>query len=230
MLNLRLKKKQLETQVSIRMPKAFDRYRFIIDDQNHPSFSAFGCLAPDKLGSLLEETNFLFTHAQFDPEYPEWFTEHKATTGALEKQRKIVFGCAPKFSINVPLYNTPIPFFNDMAESVKNQSYANWELVLVNASPDYQELKDRVEQETTNDNRIKSISLTENKGISENTNNVKNNSIRSINQLICISNCAVNIGASTGPYRPITKPHCRSQSNTMSSAIKAKASLSIEAL
>ena len=163
-------KKQLETQLSIRMPKAFDRYYFIIDDQNHPSFSAFDCLTPDKLGLLLEETNFLFTHAQFDPEYPEWFTEHKATIGALEKQRKIVFNSAPKFSIIVPLYNTPISFFNDMVESVKNQSYANWELLLVNASPDNQELKARVEQETARDNRIKSINLTENKGISENTN------------------------------------------------------------
>ena len=163
-------KKQLETQLSIRMPKAFDRYYFIIGDQNHPSFSAFDCLTPDKLGLLLEETNFLFTHAQFDPEYPEWFTEHKATIGALEKQRKIVFNSAPKFSIIVPLYNTPISFFNDMVESVKNQSYANWELLLVNASPDNQELKARVEQETARDNRIKSINLTENKGISENTN------------------------------------------------------------
>ncbi|MCG4849868.1 glycosyltransferase, partial [Streptococcus gordonii] len=80
--------------------------------------------------------------------------------------RKIVFNSAPKFSIIVPLYNTPISFFNDMAESVKNQSYANWELILVNASPDNQELKARVEQETAHDNRIKSINLTENKGIS----------------------------------------------------------------
>ena len=44
------------------------------------------------------------------------------------------------------------------------------ELLLVNASPDNQELKARVEQETARDNRIKSINLTENKGISENTN------------------------------------------------------------
>ena len=154
-------KKQLETQLSIRMPKAFDRYYFVIDDQNHPSFSAFDCLTPDKLGLLLEETNFLFTHAQFDPEYPEWFAEHKVTIGALEKQRKIVFNSAPKFSIIVPLYNTPIPFFDDMAESVKYQSYANWELILVNASPDNQELKARVEQETAHDNRIKSINLNE---------------------------------------------------------------------
>ena len=57
-----------------------------------------------------------------------------------------------------------------MAESVKSQSYANWELILVNASPDNQELKARVEQETARDNRIKSITLAENKGISENTN------------------------------------------------------------
>ncbi len=73
------------------MPKAFDRYYFIIDDQNHPSFSSFDCLTPDKLGLLLEETNFLFTHAQFDPEYPEWFTEHKATIGALEKQKNCLY-------------------------------------------------------------------------------------------------------------------------------------------
>lgn len=53
------REKQLETQLSIRMPKAFDRYYFIIDDQNHPSFSSFDCLTPDKLGLLLEETNFL---------------------------------------------------------------------------------------------------------------------------------------------------------------------------
>ena len=40
-----------------------------------------------------------------------------------------------------------------MTESVKNQSYANWELILVNASPDNQELKVHVEQETAHDNR-----------------------------------------------------------------------------
>ena len=57
-----------------------------------------------------------------------------------------------------------------MVESVKNQSYANWELLLVNASPDNQELKARVEHEVARDNRIKSITLAENKGISENTN------------------------------------------------------------
>lgn len=88
----------------------------------------------------------------------------------MEKQRKIAFTSAPKFSIIVPLYNTPIPFFNDMAESVKGQSYANWELILVDASPDNQELKARVEHEVARDNRIKSITLAENKGISENTN------------------------------------------------------------
>lgn len=163
-------KKQLETQLSIRMPKQFGRYYFAIEDENHPAFNNFDCLTPEKLSYLLEETNFLFTHAQFDPEYPDWFKEHKATPGALEKQSKIVFPHAPLFSVIVPLYNTPLTFFGDMVESVKSQSYANWELILVNASPNNRELRNRVAQVTNADGRIKAIDLSENKGISENTN------------------------------------------------------------
>ena len=44
-----------------------------------------------------------------------------------------------------------------MAESVKNQSYANWELILVNASPDNQELKARVEQEDVYKRQIEEV-------------------------------------------------------------------------
>ena len=41
---------------------------------------------------------------------------------------------APTISVVVPLYNTPLPFLKQMLASVLNQSYPNWQLVLVDAS------------------------------------------------------------------------------------------------
>ena len=40
----------------------------------------------------------------------------------------------PCVSIVVPVYNTPLPFFKQMVQSVRRQTYTNWQLVLVDAS------------------------------------------------------------------------------------------------
>ena len=74
----------------------------------------------------------------------------------------------PKFSIVVPLYNTPVEYFKDMVSSVVGQLYTNWELILVNSTPDNKELASAIE--SLNDDRIKIVSLSENLGISDNTN------------------------------------------------------------
>ena len=74
----------------------------------------------------------------------------------------------PLFSIIVPLYRTPIPFLTDMVGSVIGQRYSNWELILVNASPEVEELGLALSK--LSDPRIKIVELEENKGISENTN------------------------------------------------------------
>ncbi|MEG1895236.1 MAG: glycosyltransferase family 2 protein [Oscillospiraceae bacterium] len=52
----------------------------------------------------------------------------------LAYQRAMLFDYMPKISIVVPLYNTPQRFLMQMIKSVKRQSYANWELVMVDAS------------------------------------------------------------------------------------------------
>ena len=41
-----------------------------------------------------------------------------------------------KISVIVPLYNTPIRFLKEMIESVKAQTYGNWELCLADGSDD----------------------------------------------------------------------------------------------
>ncbi len=76
-----------------------------------------------------------------------------------------------KFSVLVPLYNTPKKYLVDMIESVQNQTYANWELCLADGSDDEHSFVGKICLEMAKeDERIKYKRLTENKGISENTN------------------------------------------------------------
>ena len=77
---------------------------------------------------------------------------------------------APRFSILVPVYNPPSGAFQAMIASVIDQTFAGWELILVDdASPD-----PRVRQEivkwSSRDGRIKSIHREENGNISVATN------------------------------------------------------------
>ena len=87
----------------------------------------------------------------------------------LKAQRAATFPYMPKISIIVPLYNTPEKFLKEMVDSVVNQSYANWQLVLVDASDkDSGYIKKAVD--SYKDGRITYKKLDENKGISGNTN------------------------------------------------------------
>ena len=87
----------------------------------------------------------------------------------LARQKKAVFPFMPKISIAVPLYNTDKKFLKDMIDSVVNQSYGNWQLVLADASDkDLPYIEQTVKR--YNDDRIVYFKLAENKGISENTN------------------------------------------------------------
>lgn len=77
-------------------------------------------------------------------------------------------GFHPLVSIICPLYNTPLPYLRDMIDSVVAQTYDNWELVLVNASPNNQGMQEVLS--TYTDERIKTIDFPKNLGIAGNTN------------------------------------------------------------
>lgn len=93
------------------------------------------------------------------------------TEETLEAQRKEAADYPYVFSIVVPAYETGEDFLRAMIASVRNQSYDKWELIIADASS-----SDAVEQvvrkiaEETEDIRIKYRHLSENKGISGNTN------------------------------------------------------------
>ena len=105
-----------------------------------------------------------------DIDYKEWYENQKVSQEELEKQKKKVFVYAPKISILVPVYNTPQVFLKQMIQSVRKQTYANWELCIANANPDNDEVKQILEICTKKDDRIKVVNVPENEGIAQNTN------------------------------------------------------------
>ena len=104
-----------------------------------------------------------------DIDYKEWYENQKVSQEELEKQKKKVFVYAPKISILVPVYNTPQVFLKQMIQSVRKQTYANWELCIANANPDNEEVKQILEICTKKDDRIKVVNVPENEGIAQNT-------------------------------------------------------------
>lgn len=106
--------------------------------------------------------------------YEPWYEKHRATEEQLLRQRKKAAGWndAPVVSIVVPLYCTKEIFLRELIESVKAQSYENWELCMADASPKEPEsgVERIVYEYAKEDKRIIYRRLPENGGIAENTN------------------------------------------------------------
>lgn len=93
------------------------------------------------------------------------------TDEELEHQRNTVFPRSIKFSIVVPLYNTPEKFLHEMIRSVIDQTYANWELCMADGSDATHDSVEKIcRQYMRKDPRIKYRRLEQNLGISGNTN------------------------------------------------------------
>ncbi|MGL4774337.1 MAG: glycosyltransferase family 2 protein, partial [Clostridium sp.] len=101
--------------------------------------------------------------------YDEWFKKNKVTEETLQLQREHVFEYTPKISIVVPTYNTKKEFLIEMIESVRNQSYSNWELCIADGASTLQETLETL-KEYESDERIKIKYLDKNLMISGNTN------------------------------------------------------------
>jgi GT2 family glycosyltransferase len=102
--------------------------------------------------------------------YDYWFHSKCCTNKELEKQRNTVLPYMPKISIIVPTFNTPEPLLYEMIESVRQQSYVNWELCIADGSKEESPARKIVLDYQKLDPRIKVVLLKENYGISGNTN------------------------------------------------------------
>lgn len=88
-----------------------------------------------------------------------------------EQEENAQFSKNIKFSVLVPLYNTPEKFLKEMIESVQAQTYKNWELCLADGSDrEHSFVGEICKKYADGDKRIKYEKLEKNLGISENTN------------------------------------------------------------
>lgn len=93
------------------------------------------------------------------------------TKDELEQQKLTDFPQNIKFSILVPLYNTPRKFLEEMVQSVLEQTYGNWELCMADGSDKENcGVGEICKKYAKQDSRIKYRKLEKNFGISANTN------------------------------------------------------------
>ena len=112
-------------------------------------------------------------HERFEPEevpYGPWYRAYIPTEETLETQRKQKFDYSPLISIAVPAYQTPVEFLRQMILSVCRQTYKNWELCMTVSDEERHRMEEILEEDEFKEKAIHLIGISENRGISENTN------------------------------------------------------------
>lgn len=105
-----------------------------------------------------------------DYDYGEWYELTRPTEEELEKQRNEKFPAEPKFSIVIPVYQTPEKYLREMLDSIISQTYTNWEVCIADGSPKGKSVEKTLRKYAEKDGRIRYKVLGENLGISGNTN------------------------------------------------------------
>ena len=116
-----------------------------------------------RLQDLRAEYARRISNASVDAGYAGWLSARRDELLSRE-----VPSVGLRMSIVTPAYKTPPRFLRKMIGSVISQTYPNWELVLVNASPEDADMTAVLAE--FDDERIKVVSVPENRGIVGNTN------------------------------------------------------------
>ena len=102
--------------------------------------------------------------------YQKWILRHLPGPRELEKQRHEKFEYQPKISIVVPLYKTPEKYLRQLVDSVREQTYPNWELCLSDGSGESSPLSRLLDELERSDKRIRVVRNGRALRIAENTN------------------------------------------------------------
>ncbi len=97
--------------------------------------------------------------------YEKWITDIEPLTISKNTNHKYI----PKISIVIPAYNTPDKYLIPMIDSILNQTYENWELCIADGSTS-KVRSTSIKKQAARDDRIKLVEVSENLGISGNTN------------------------------------------------------------
>lgn len=102
--------------------------------------------------------------------YKKWLRRHYPSQAILDMQRQHEFDYQPKISIVIPLYKTPQKYLDELVQSVKAQTYANWELCLSDGSGENSPMTEILKAYEAEDERIKVAHNEKQLHISDNTN------------------------------------------------------------
>lgn len=102
--------------------------------------------------------------------YMSWRTHVQPSKEELEAQRRQIFERQPLISIAVPLYKTDEKLLQALVDSVRAQTYGNWELCLSDGSGENSPLTGFLEKLKASDERIRVTDTGRALRISENTN------------------------------------------------------------
>ena len=69
-------------------------------------------------------------------DYEEWRKSRSLSRFEGWKQKRAAFSYAPVISIVIPLYNTPLPYLDELLKSIQGQTYRKWQLCLADGSTD----------------------------------------------------------------------------------------------
>ena len=154
-------------QLSFRVPRELNAF---VMGVRWGSRAGFSVAEPWLLGKLRGEW-WDITHKDSNKgDYHHWFLENgRESDRALVLQSRTPQEDGPVFSIVVPIFETPLDFLADMLRSVVAQTYARWELLLVNASPQNAPLARALAEAEAADARIRVLPLEGNRGIALNT-------------------------------------------------------------
>ena len=112
--------------------------------------------------------------------YEPWYESYRLSEDEFEREKKEARqlmkrlkrerGEALLFSVVVPAFRTPVRYLEEMIDSVSEQSWTDWELCIVNASPEDEKMRAVLRERAALDPRIRVIALEDNLGIAGNTN------------------------------------------------------------
>lgn len=167
----KIKIKYNEELIGKRASVAHKRMQKIKDLMNMETVHvAWDFFKENGLKALIVKSTHKIQGLDNDYDYAEWYSLTKPTDEELKRQREEVFAWMPKFSIVIPLYKTPERYLKEMLDSILEQTYGNWELCLVDGSPEGEDVSRIVKKYTAKDSRVKYKILGYNGGISVNTN------------------------------------------------------------
>lgn len=122
------------------------------------------------LRALLLKSRHKLQGLDNDYDYGEWYALTRPSQEELERQRQETFVHGPKFSILIPAYKTAPRFLRELLDSIRCQTYGNWEACIADGSPAGESVEKVLQEYAQTDPRFRYVVLGENRGFSGNTN------------------------------------------------------------